>query len=91
MATIPYEIQYSPEHRCNLRCVQCYATVVRNDGGVPLMDVKLPNNTLERFRKLESLIPYWISVSLTGSGEPLLSPAFSDILGVLRGHDCWVS
>ena len=89
--TFPYEIQFSPEHRCNLRCVQCYATVVRNDGGVPLMDVKLPPNTLERFQKLEPFADHWECISLTGSGEPLLSPAFPGILEILERHDCWVS
>lgn len=42
VATWPFEIQFSAEHRCNLRCVQCGSTIQRNHGIVPLMDRKLP-------------------------------------------------
>jgi MoaA/NifB/PqqE/SkfB family radical SAM enzyme len=81
--SLPYDIQFSPEHRCSLRCVMCASTVWRNQGVTPLMDRRLPNNTLERFKKLEPYIPYFETVSLTGSGEPLISPAFPDILEIL--------
>ena len=80
----PYEIQFSPEHRCNLRCVQCMATIERNLGTVPLMDKKLPVRALTRFKKLEPIIPYLRWLSLTGSGEPLMSPDLSAILEVAK-------
>jgi radical SAM protein with 4Fe4S-binding SPASM domain len=84
--SLPYDIQFSPEHRCNLRCVMCWYTAARKQGIVPMADRKLPDNTLERFKKLQPYMPYWESVSLTGSGEPLLSPAFPDILKVLSRY-----
>jgi MoaA/NifB/PqqE/SkfB family radical SAM enzyme len=83
VASVPYDIQFSPEHRCNLRCVMCWSTVARNHGITPLMDQKLPENTLDRFKKLEPYIPYFQSLALNGSGEPLLSPALPDILDIL--------
>lgn len=91
VASVPYEIQFSPEHRCNLRCVMCWSTVARNSGVVPLMDRKLPNDTFARFKKLEPWIPLWDWVSLTGSGEPLLSPALGDILQLLKPHHVFVT
>jgi hypothetical protein len=75
VTSLTYDIQFSPEHRCSLRCVMCASTVLRNQGVTPLMDRRLPNNTLERFKKLEPHIRYFQQVSLTGSGEPLVSPA----------------
>lgn len=86
VATVPYDVQFSSEHRCNLRCVMCWATVARNAGVVPLMDQRLPNNTLERFKKLEPYLPSFRMLSLTGSGEPLLSPALPDILTRVAPH-----
>lgn len=86
VSSLPYTIQFSPEHRCNLRCVMCASTVLRNQGITPLMDRRLPNNTLERFKKLEPYIPYFQTVALTGSGEPLLSPALPDILDILSKY-----
>jgi MoaA/NifB/PqqE/SkfB family radical SAM enzyme len=85
VASVPYDIQFSPEHRCNLRCVMCWSTVARNNGITPLMDQKLPENTLLRFKKLEPYIPYFQSLALNGSGEPLLSPALPGILEILAG------
>ena len=86
VASRPFEIIYSSEHRCNLRCVMCWSTIERNHGRVPLMDHKLPNDTLERFLKLADQVDTWRSLSLTGSGEPLLSPALPDILALVRSH-----
>jgi MoaA/NifB/PqqE/SkfB family radical SAM enzyme len=86
VSSFPYIIQFSTEHRCNLRCVMCAATVLRNQGITPLMDVRLPENTLARFRKLEPYLSYFQTISLTGSGEPLLSPALPDILDMLSAH-----
>ena len=86
VASHPLDLQFSSEHRCNLRCVMCYSTVARNQGQVPLMDRKLPERTAERFRKLEHVLPHAREVSLTGSGEPLLSPALPELLEILRGH-----
>ena len=86
VASYPYDIQFSSEHRCNLRCVMCWSTVVRNNGIKPLMDYDLPENTLERFKKLEPLIPSAQSIALSGSGEPLLSPALPGILEILAGQ-----
>ena len=84
--TVPNDIQFSTEHRCNLRCVMCYSTVVRNQGGVPLMDERLPDNVLGRFEKLQPSIPYFRSLALSGSGEPLLSPAMPAILDIVADH-----
>jgi MoaA/NifB/PqqE/SkfB family radical SAM enzyme len=86
VSSFPYIIQFSTEHRCNLRCVMCASTVLRNQGITPLMDMRLPENTLTRFRKLEPYIPHFQTISLTGSGEPLLSPALPDILDMLSPH-----
>lgn len=86
VASRPFDIIYSSEHRCGLRCIMCWSTVERNQGGLPLMDRKLPNDTLERFRKLADQIVYWGSLSLTGSGEPLLSPALPEILALVGPH-----
>jgi MoaA/NifB/PqqE/SkfB family radical SAM enzyme len=86
VSSFPFTIQFSPEHRCNLRCIMCASTVLRNQGITPLMDVRLPNSTLERFTKLEAYIPYFQTISLNGSGEPLLSPAFPDLLKILSKY-----
>ncbi len=90
VATQPFEIQFSPEHRCNLECVQCIATIQRNHGEIPLMDRRLPQRALERFRKIAPNLSLWEWLSLTGGGEPLLSPDFPAIAGMTRGHDCHV-
>ena len=90
VATHPFEIQFSAEHRCNLRCVQCNATIERHHGAVPLMDRKLPARALERFTKLLPMVPSWQWLSLTGSGEPLLSPELPAILALMRGRPCHV-
>ncbi len=89
----PYEIQFSGEHRCNLRCIQCGATIERNQGLVPLMDERLPQRSLERFEKLRPQIPYWQWLSLTGSGETLINPDLPGILEILvdTDHDCSVA
>lgn len=89
----PYEIQFSGEHRCNLRCIQCGATIERNQGAVPLMDQRLPQRSLERFLKLRPQIPYWQWLSLTGSGETLINPQLPEILAVLSEteHECSVA
>jgi len=84
--TLPFEIQFSAEHRCNLRCIQCGATVERNHDIVPLMDRKLPVRALERFQKLAHARPVFEWLSLTGSGEPLLAPDFPAILALACGH-----
>lgn len=90
VASYPFEIQFSGEHRCNLRCIQCGATIERNQGAVPLMDQRLPQRSFERFLKLRAQIPAWEWLSLTGSGETLINPELPEILGVLRDseHDC---
>ncbi|MBL8751329.1 MAG: radical SAM protein [Planctomycetes bacterium] len=90
VASHPFEIQFSAEHRCNLRCIQCNATIERDHGLVPLMDRKLPQRALERFRKLLPMVPEWQWLSLTGSGEPLLSPDLPAILALLRDQPCHV-
>ncbi len=86
VASRPFEIIYSSEHRCNLRCIMCWSTVARNHGIVPLMDRKLPNDTLARFLKVVDQIQYWKSLSFTGSGEPLLSPALPELLRLVGSH-----
>lgn len=85
VVTYPFEIQFSGEHRCNLRCVQCGATVERNSGIEPLMDQRLPQRSLERFRKIAVGLPYWEWLSLTGSGETLINPELPQILEMLAG------
>lgn len=89
----PFEIQFSGEHRCNLRCIQCGATIERNQGLKPLMDERLPQRSLERFEKLRPQIPYWKWLSLTGSGETLINPDLPGILDILvdTDHDCSVA
>lgn len=89
----PFEIQFSGEHRCNLRCVQCGATIERNQGLTPLMDQRLPLRSLERFEKLRPQIPFWNWLSLTGSGETLINPDLPRILEILTDtdHDCAVA
>jgi radical SAM protein with 4Fe4S-binding SPASM domain len=89
--TYPFEVQFSTEHRCNLRCIQCGSTIHRNHGIVPLMDRKLPVRALERFRKLDAVLPSLEWLSLTGSGEPLISPDLPAILAHARQHDCAVA
>jgi MoaA/NifB/PqqE/SkfB family radical SAM enzyme len=84
--TLPFEVQFSAEHRCNLRCIQCGATVERNHDIVPLMDRRLPIRALERFKKLASAQPVFEWLSLTGSGEPLIAPDFPAILELACGH-----
>lgn len=86
VASRPFEIIFSSEHRCNLRCIMCWSTVARNHGIVPLMDHKLPNDTLERFHKVVDQIELWKSLSFTGSGEPLLSPALPEMLALVGPH-----
>lgn len=89
--TFPLEVQFSTEHRCNLRCVQCGSTIERNHGKVPLMDRRLPVRALERFGKLLPALPSFEWLSLTGSGEPLISPDLPAILALACGHECTVS
>ena len=91
VSTFPFEIQFSAEHRCNLRCIQCGSTVNRNHGIVPLMDRKLPVRAFERFRKLDAALPSFEWLSLTGSGEPLISPDLPAILAHAKQHDCMVA
>jgi radical SAM protein with 4Fe4S-binding SPASM domain len=86
VATTPVDLIFSAEHRCNLRCVQCPSTVERRQGGLPLMDRRLPETTLERFLKLEAILPRLRFTSLTGSGEPMLSPALGGLLERLAHH-----
>lgn len=91
VATWPFEIQFSPEHRCNLRCIQCGSTINRNHGIVPLMDRKLPVRAYERFRKLDAALPSLEWLSLTGSGEPLISPDLPAILAHARTSGCAIA
>lgn len=89
--TYPFEIQFSAEHRCNLRCIQCGSTVNRNHGIVPLMDRRLPVRALERFRKLDPILPSVEWLSLTGSGEALIAPDLPAILAHAAEHDCAIA
>lgn len=91
VATFPFEIQFSSEHRCNLRCIQCGSTINRNHGIVPLMDRKLPVRAYERFRKLDAALPSFEWLSLTGSGETLISPDLPAILAHARQSDCAIA
>ena len=92
VTTHPFEIQFSGEHRCNLKCIQCGATIDRNHGIEPLMDRRLPQRSLERFLKIIHTLPDWEWLSLTGSGETLINPELPQILEKLQtDHECHVS
>lgn len=89
--SVPHEIQFSPELRCNLRCVMCWSTVARKQGLVLLSDRELRDLTLARLRKLEPWIDRWQHFALSGNGEPLINPALPEILDLLGGHSVQTS
>lgn len=86
VTSFPHAIQFSPEHRCNIRCIMCYATVLIKNDRIPEEFRSLQPRTLERFSKLQRFIPYWNNVVLVGAGEPLLSPALPEMLRILALH-----
>jgi len=86
--SLPIELYFSAEHRCNIRCIHCMATVERNHGIVPLMDQDLPDRARDRFEKIRHLLPSARFLSFTGSGEPLMGRALPEILRSIAGSPC---
>lgn len=71
---LPYQLQVEPTSLCNLRCPLCPAglrTMTRKTGHMPL----------ELFESLvDDMAPYLLLLVLWEWGEPLLNPAFPDMV-----------
>jgi len=82
MTTLPTSIEIELTNRCNLACVQC----LRSRG---LRRYALGDITFENYRRLLAQFPDVLSVCLNGFGEPLLHPAFGDIVAYTRAERPW--
>jgi len=78
VATVPYDINFNPENRCQLDCIMCANAAERGGkGAVP---------ALRRLRALEQTIPCWSNVQFTGTGETLLCPDLIPMIETARRH-----
>ncbi len=74
-------IQVESALRCNLRCVMCPWTELRDDDGMM---------AVETFKELVKAFPLARGVDLTGGGEPLLHPELVNMVRAAAVHDCEV-
>lgn len=69
LAARPTIVSYTPSHKCNLRCVQCYQEGTRK--------AELTRSTADR--DIQSLAPYLIRL-IAGGGEPFLLKIWKEFL-----------
>jgi len=65
--------------QCNLNCSNCFRRTYSGAGRDELLDIKILKTILKDLNSLSS-------IDLTGWGEPLLHPDFSQILNLLRSN-----
>jgi len=65
--------------QCNLNCANCFRRTYSGAGKDELIDIKILKTIVKDLNSLSS-------IDLTGWGEPLLHPDFSQILNLLRSN-----
>jgi MoaA/NifB/PqqE/SkfB family radical SAM enzyme len=73
---LPLHIQFLPTNRCNLNCSFCSCSA--RDRKLE-MDINLARKIIAKCRKAGTK-----SVTITGGGEPLMYPAFSELIESFR-------
>jgi MoaA/NifB/PqqE/SkfB family radical SAM enzyme len=82
MRSQPIGLEIELTNRCNLACIQC----LRSQG---LRPYKLGDITPEHFERILSQFPYAMNLGLNGFGEPLLHPAFFNLVAHARARLPW--
>lgn len=68
---LPTRADVEPTNRCNFRCTMCQTAIWQR---------KRQDMTLDQFEYVLDSIPTLYSLKLVGMGEPLLNPAFFDMV-----------
>lgn len=76
---LPIHVQFIPTNRCNLKCLFCSCA---NDDRKTEMSLKDARKLIEIMKNLGTR-----SVTITGGGEPLLHPHFSEIIKAFNEAD----
>lgn len=84
----PFTVLIEPSSLCNFRCVQCFQAI-KGDNYFTRGRMNMP---LERFRKVIRQLRAWEGprlkvLKLSLYGEPLLNPAFCEMLRIAREAD----
>lgn len=77
--SLPSRLQIDVTGRCNMKCPFCYLST----GSKPAEGHLLPRI----FNRLQSVFPFIEKMTLYGTGEPLLSPYFTDYFKQISKYD----
>ena len=81
----PFTVIVEPSSLCNFRCIQCFQSI-KGESDFTRMRGNMP---LERFRRVLDQLRSWPGpmikvLKLSLYGEPLVNPAFSEMLNIAR-------
>jgi len=89
--SLPHDIYFNPENRCNLHCIMCRNTAERRNGRPTGPWDRSPAPALRRLKKLGKALPCWDIVRFTGSGETLLCPDLFPMIALAKRHGVTVA